>query len=486
MESFDKELKDLSDQRVEHSLSLRKQKINKHILQRRLGLNNKKYSIKKEEIIIKEQFKNKQFQNIIDLLNFTSNILENEQSDINDIKFAIFLLKSTEIKKDNGEVNNTNIIKAISKPFSKYIDNTIIVDEIITILINFSYYLKMETNLNLLTSNYLNIYAQISKQYFEDDTIFHDLITLLGNLANENTVAQKIFYQTKLFEEIFSLVQNPKSPKPKKDICLWFLAIFTKGIQNNNYFIKNIDLFKKLIDIMLSNFKNEEHIIYCLDSLGNLSDIESMAEYIISKKELFDFIFENRKPDYYILTHKIIANITSFNENINLYLLQNYKAIPYFLELLESFSSIIKGQILFIIGNILENKPSKINEILDKVGIIEKVFGFLDSSLVEVLDKALFILNVLMASLNNEGIFRLFQKNIHLKLINILKNDYKREIIDKTTDAIIEFLAKDSQDGIIRQSFIDNGLKEVFSTMILDRNDADIYMKTEEILKNYF
>ena len=486
MESFDKELKDLSDQRVEHSLSLRKQKINKHILQRRLGLNNKKYSIKKEEIIIKEQFKNKQFQNIIDLLNFTSNILENEQSDINDIKFAIFLLKSTEIKKDNGEVNNTNIIKAISKPFSKYIDNTIIVDEIITILINFSYYLKMETNLNLLTSNYLNIYAQISKQYFEDDTIFHDLIILLGNLANENTVAQKIFYQTKLFEEIFSLVQNPKSPKPKKDICLWFLAIFTKGIQNNNYFIKNIDLFKKLIDIMLSNFKNEEHIIYCLDSLGNLSDIESMAEYIISKKELFDFIFENRKPDYYILTHKIIANITSFNENINLYLLQNYKAIPYFLELLESFSSIIKGQILFIIGNILENKPSKINEILDKVGIIEKVFGFLDSSLVEVLDKALFILNVLMASLNNEGIFRLFQKNIHLKLINILKNDYKREIIDKTTDAIIEFLAKDSQDGIIRQSFIDNGLKEVFSTMILDRNDADIYMKTEEILKNYF
>lgn len=486
MESFDKELKDLSDQRVEHSLSLRKQKINKHILQRRLGLNNKKYSIKKEEIIIKEQFKNKQFQNIIDLLNFTSNILENEQSDINDIKFAIFLLKSTEIKKDNGEVNNTNIIKAISKPFSKYIDNTIIVDEIITILINFSYYLKIETNLNLLNSNYLNIYAQVSKQYFEDDTIFHDLITLLGNLANENTVAQKIFYQTKLFEEIFSLVQNPKSPKPKKDICLWFLAIFTKGIQNNNYFIKNIDLFKKLIDIMLSNFKNEEHIIYCLDSLGNLSDIESMAEYIISKKELFDFIFENRKPDYYILTHKIIANITSFNENINLYLLQNYKAIPYFLELLESFSSIIKGQILFIIGNILENKPSKINEILDKVGIIEKVFGFLDSSLVEVLDKALFILNVLMASLNNEGIFRLFQKNIHLKLINILKNDYKREIIDKTTDAIIEFLAKDSQDGIIRQSFIDNGLKEVFSTMILDRNDADIYMKTEEILKNYF
>ena len=33
--------------------------------------------------------------------------------------------------------------------------------------------------------------------------------------------------------------------------------------------------------------------------------------------------------------------------------------------------------------------------------------------------------------------------------MNILKNDYKRDIIVKAIDAIIEFLQKDSQDGII-------------------------------------
>ena len=38
----------------------------------------------------------------------------------------------------------------------------------------------------------------------------------------------------------------------------------------------------------------------------------------------------------------------------------------------------------------------------------------------------------------------------------------------------------------VKQSFIDNGLKEVFTKMELNRNDAEIYMKTEDILRHYF
>jgi hypothetical protein len=70
--------------------------------------------------------------------------------------------------------------------------------------------------------------------------------------------------------------------------------------------------------------------------------------------------------------------------------------------------------------------------------------------------------------------------------MNILKNDYKRDIIVKAIDAIIEFLQKDSQDGIIKQSFVDNGIKEVLVNMEFDRNDTEIVFKTNEILKNYF
>ena len=68
----------------------------------------------------------------------------------------------------------------------------------------------------------------------------------------------------------------------------------------------------------------------------------------------------------------------------------------------------------------------------------------------------------------------------------ILKNDYKRDIIVKAIDAIIEFLQKDSQDGIIKQSFVDNGIKEILINMEFDRNDTEIVYKTNEMLKNYF
>ena len=480
------ELEELKNQRIEHSLSLRKQKLNKYILKRRLGLNNKVYSIKKEEIIVKDEYKNKTFGNINDLLAFSTSIFGNEKSDINDIKFVIYLLKLAEIKEDKGEVSNSNILKEITKVFNKYINEIIIVDELLGILINFTYYHEIATNMNLLTNDYLNIYSKITTLYFKEDTLFCDLITLLGNLSNDNCTAQKIFYQTKLYEEIYNLARNEKAPKKKRDICLWFLAIFTKGIQKNNYFINNIELFKNIIDIMAYNIKNEEHTLFCLDSLGNLSEIYPLVEYLMKKAEIFNYILETDKAELLNLINKLLANITSFNDNINLYLLENYKIIPYILKHINSSSYLIKGQIIFLVANFIENKPSKINEIFFKYGIFDKIFEFLDSPYVDLLDKSLYVLNILLSSLRNEEVFRLFQKNIHLKLINILKIDYKREIIDKDVDAILGFLEKDSQDCIIKESFLDNGLKEVFGSMDLDRNDAEIYMKTEEILKNYF
>jgi hypothetical protein len=486
MEKIDKELKELGEQRMEQSLSLRKKKLNKFLLKRRLGLSDDNYSIKKGEIIIREEYKTKTFNDLADLLNFASTILGNEKSDSNDIKFVICLLKETQIKNDKGEVSKSNLIKEMTKIFVKYIDDKIIIDELICILINITYYLQVETNMNLLTNDYLQIYSKISEKYFNDNIIFNDLITLMGNLANDNIIAQKIFYETKLFEELYSMSQNPKTPKVKKDISIWFLAIFTNGIQKNNNFINNIELFKSLIDIMAYNVQFKEYSLFCLFSLGHLSEIREIVDYLVKKKDLFIYIFEKNKPDYYTMANKILINITSYNEDINLYLIQNYNAIPYILKLIDSPSNIIKGQIIFFLGNIIENKPSKINEIIYSYGLYDKIFDCLNSPFVEILDKVIYILNIILISLNNEGIFKLYQKNIHLKLMNILKNDYKRDVLVKTIDAIIEFLQKDTQDGVIKQSFIDNGIKEVLFNMEFDRNDTEIVYKTNEILKNYF
>ena len=322
MENLDKEVKELNDQRKEHFLSLRKKKINNYILKRRLGINNASYSIKKEEIVIKEEFKTKHFKDLNDLLNFSSSILGNEKSDINDIKFIICLLKMTEIKNDNGEISKSNILKEILKVFNNYINDLIIVDELISILINFTFYLTTETKMNLITNEYLNVFAKLATQYFKDETIFQDLIILLGNIVNDNIQAQKIFYQTNLFEEIYKLAQNPKAPKGKKNNCLLFLANFTIGIQTNNYFINNNQLLESLTDIMVSNLETEGLTESSLESIGNLSEIDSLGKYIVTKKELFFFIFEKMQPKYYIQGNKILVNLTYFNEDINLYLIE--------------------------------------------------------------------------------------------------------------------------------------------------------------------
>ena len=223
MESKKDEMKELRSSRTENALSLRKQKINDYILKRRLGSNNINYSIKKEQILVRPEYKDKKFNTLLEMLLFCSKILQLENSDINDIKLVICLIKGSEIKNDiKKEVSESNILKNICPIIKKYINDIIVVDEFIGILINFTFYLKPETNMDLITNDYMKLYSEISSKYFNDDIIFIDLITLLGNLANDNPSAQKIFYNTKLFDEIYNLSKNDKAPKNRKDIAIFF------------------------------------------------------------------------------------------------------------------------------------------------------------------------------------------------------------------------------------------------------------------------
>ena len=143
----------------------------------------------------------------------------------------------------------------------------------------------------------------------------------------------------------------------------------------------------------------------------------------------------------------------------------------------------IKGQGLFLLGNIIENEQCKINDIINEAGFYDKIFECLDSNSIDIIDKVTFIINIIVNSSDKAAIFKLYQKNIHIKLINILKNNYNKEIINRTIDAIIDFLQKDTQDGAIRQSFLDNRIKEIFSNLEFDRNDAELCLKVEEVLK---
>ena len=229
MEDEKKEMKEIISSRRENSLSLRKKKYDEIILKSRFSTNIQKYSIQESQLIIKPEYKDKRFNSLLDLLNFCSQVFQDKNSDANDTKFIIFLLKKTEIKNDiKNEVSQSNILNDILFTISKYIDDLIILDELLCILINFTYFLNPEINSPLLLDNAMKIYSNISSKYFNDDTIFNDLIILLGNLANDNPKAQKIFFDNKLFEEIYKIAINEKSPKSKIGVAIFFLANFTK------------------------------------------------------------------------------------------------------------------------------------------------------------------------------------------------------------------------------------------------------------------
>lgn len=486
MEDEKKEMKEIISSRRENSLSLRKKKYDEIILKSRFSTNIQKYSIQESQLIIKPEYKDKRFNSLLDLLNFCSQVFKDKNSDANDIKFIIFLLKKTEIKNDiKNEVSQSNILNDILFTISKYIDDLIILDELLCILINFTYFLNPEINSPLLLDDAMKIYSNISSKYFNDDTIFNDLIILLGNLANDNPKAQKIFFDNKLFEEIYKIAINEKSPKSKIGVAIFFLANFTKGLSRNKDLVNNKNIFENLINIMCNNLLKEEYNKICLVSLGELCEIKQLGEFIVMKKEFFSFINQNKNSEFYWSINKILVNLTFVNEKINLFMVENYKnqIFPYIFNLLNSSSNILKGQGLFLLGNIIENEPCKINEIIQEAGFFDKIFENLDSISTDILDKVTFIINIIVNSSDPAGIFKLFQKNIHLKLLNILKNNYNREITNRAIDAIIDFLQKDTQDKIIKQNLSENGIKEILGRLEVDRNDAELYLKVEEIIK---
>ena len=259
--------------------------------------------------------------------------------------------------------------------------------------------------MDLLTDDYIDIYLKIFSQYFNDNFIFIDLITLLGNLANDNPNAQKIFYDKKLFDEMYNLSKNEKAPKNKRDITIFFMANFSKGISKNNYLVNNLTILKNLVDIMDENIRKKENDKNCLVSLGELSEIKELVEYIVIKKEFFYFLYENVNTEFYWAINRILVNLTFVSENINLYMIENYKdqIFPYMFKLLSSSSNLIIGQGLFLLGNLIENERSKINEILNSAGFYDIVFKNMDSISIDIVDKVTFIINVISNSSDKEN-----------------------------------------------------------------------------------
>ena len=118
---------------------------------------------------------------------------------------------------------------------------------------------------------------------------------------------------------------------------------------------------------LIDNIRNQNSNKICLVSLGELSEVKEIVEYIVTKKDFFDFLYENKNPEFYWSIDKILVNLSFVSGKVNLYMIENYKSqiFPYIFRLLNSTSNMIKGQGLFLLGNIIDNEPCKLNEIIN-------------------------------------------------------------------------------------------------------------------------
>ena len=123
------------------------------MLKRRLGSNDENYSVKISNVFVKPEYKDKKFNTLLELLLFVSSIFQNQNSDNNDVKVGILLLKQAKINKiTKDEIDESNILKYTFNIILKFIDDKIIVDELLGQLINFSYCLNPQENMDLVNN----------------------------------------------------------------------------------------------------------------------------------------------------------------------------------------------------------------------------------------------------------------------------------------------------------------------------------------------
>ena len=107
------------------------------------------------------------FEGLDEFVPLDDNIFKDKKSDINDIKYIIYLLKKEMIKYElKEEINETSILKDIVHVLNKFINEIIVVEELLCLLINFTFFLQSKMYMDLLTNEYIKIYSDIYIIYF--------------------------------------------------------------------------------------------------------------------------------------------------------------------------------------------------------------------------------------------------------------------------------------------------------------------------------
>jgi len=479
----------ISNERQEYGLSLRKKKLFNNFLKRRLedlkedNNDKSKYEIKKETIKNFKEYEHIEFNYPHQILYFYEEIISSDPS-LDQIYLAIYTLKKIDWKQNSLSYITLNFAEKTCDLLMKNIDNIIIVNEILQILIIITYYNNDNDRINSFTTiAYIIIYNKLFKKYFNDSFILRRLINLLGNLVYNNKNIQKIFYEYKIFDSIQKIYNITLNNEKRREDCIWFFNIFIFNIHKNFFFKDNFEFFKGIINIFCDNIFNEQLTKNCLLGMFNLCNLENIKiiQYILTKEDFFNFIL-SLPIKYYEDVGKFICDFSALDNYICSILIKNFKLTDFFIKGLNSEYTTL---FLYILNIYLDFQNDEIKRILYENGIINQIINLIKTHEKKIIYYALICIKSLLKTSNDVLLYFLYQNHIIQLLVETsLKNPEEKNLI---IESIIILLGKDNENKIFKKEFNDYGIKEILNKIDLEYENKNIdYNSIKYLVNNYF
>ena len=478
----------ISNEREEYGLSLRKKKLFNNFLKKRLenlkedNIDNPKYEIKKETVKYFKEYEHIEFNHPQQIIYFYEEIISSEPS-LDQIYLAIYTLKKINWKQNGISYITLNFSEKTCDLLMKNIDNCIIVNEIVQILIIITYYNTDNDVINYFTTiSYSMIYNKLLKKYFNDSLILCNLINLLGNLVYDNKYIQKSFYDYKIFDFIHKIYNMTLKNEKRRENCVWFFTIYLFNIHKNIFFQNNFEFFKEIINIFCDNILNEKLTKNCLLGMFYLCNLENtkIVQYILTKEDFFHYIL-SLPIKYYEDIGKFICDFSAIDTYVCSILIKNFKLTEFFNKGLNSEYTAL---FLYIINIYLDFHNDEIKIIFYENGIIDQIINLIKNQEKKIVYYALICIKSLLKTSNDDLLYYLYKKDIIKLLIkSLLKNPEEKNIIIET---ITVLLGRDDENKIYKKEFEDYGLKEILNKIDLEDDNKNIDNSIKYLVNNYF
>ena len=490
--TFIQNTKSYLNERDEFNLSLRKKKLNNLIFNRRKNLlnqinsisnNNKKYEIDYSKLDLPKEIKEKKFNEE----NFATNLITMLTSNnIDIIKYSIFLIRQTTIKKNFSiqKLFNSNIIDYLFEILKNNIlndnnNNNDIIFEILWIFINFTYEIQ-EKSLFIYLSNKMNVYCKIFDKKI--DEISYLLLWLFTHLLNHFEVKSNFYFSNILIDYILPITKEKKSKKIfiLSIQCLVALCEFIVQIDN---IIEN--------DAIPEDFLSKYKITKDSIKNNNIFLINNITEIFCQFLELKDNIFENINNNSKDSTtaNNNNNNINNSNDNNNNNnntdidsdsIEQNKLYVIKGLNQLSICTCSIYNQNEDISSTNIDNLNTMF-QIIFKYGILRKIVR--NELPYNDIANVLQIIGGFLSNINDEYLDKIFLKELINFLYNIVKTLYNNNntILRDTLWALSNVNLKDEE--LLNYFFNLGILKEIID--IIANKEHWIAREALFILNNY-